>query len=78
MNLKRSRSDFFDSLFIKKIFSTKHQKSIFYNFVFIVKAFTRDDIIFYTFIKRFQQRQRFTIIFTFAKQTKYIVEDFHE
>ena len=67
MNLKRSRFNFFDSLFIEKVSSTKRQKSTFHNFVFIVKAFIRDDIIFYTFMKRFQQRQRFTIIFISAK-----------
>ena len=78
MNLKRSRFDFFNSLFIEKISSTKRQKSTFYNFVFIVKVFTRDDIIFHIFMKRFQQRQRFTITFIFAKQTKYVIENFHE
>ena len=78
MNLKRSRSDFFDSLNIEKISLTKRQKSVFHNFVFIVKVFTRDDIIFHTFIKRSQQRQRFIIIFNFAKQTKYVVKSFHK
>ena len=78
MNLKRSRSDSPDPLCIEKVSPTKRQKSASHNPVSIAKAFTRDDTTPHTPIKRSQQRQRFTVTPTSAKQTRYVAEDFHE